>query len=55
MGEAADPEVVAALLTTVGTHPKVFRVVDLITVQLGAEQVFAPFTLEFPDEMTVQT
>lgn len=53
MGEAADPEVVAALKATVGTHPQVRRVVDLITVQLGAEQVFAAFTLEFPDEMTI--
>jgi divalent metal cation (Fe/Co/Zn/Cd) transporter len=53
MGEAADPEVVAALMTTVGAHPKVLCVVDLITFQLGAEQVFAAFTLEFSDEMTV--
>ncbi|MEO8242364.1 MAG: cation diffusion facilitator family transporter [bacterium] len=53
VGEAADPEVVAALKATVGAHPQVHRVVDLITVQLGAEQVFAAFTLEFPDEMTI--
>jgi cation diffusion facilitator family transporter len=53
VGEAADPEVVAALRATVGGHPQVRRIVDLITVQLGAEQVFAAFTLEFPDEMTV--
>jgi len=53
VGEAADPEVVAALMTTVGAHPKVLRVVDPVTVQLGAEQVLAAFTLEFPDEMTV--
>ena len=53
VGEAADPEVVAALQATVGAHPQVRRVVDLITVQLGADQVFAAFTLEFPDEMTV--
>jgi len=32
---------------------QVLRIVDLITVQLGAEQVFAAFNLEFPDEMTV--
>ncbi len=24
-----------------------------MTVQLGADQVFAAFTLEFPDEMTI--
>jgi cation diffusion facilitator family transporter len=53
VGEAADAEVVAALRATVGAHPQVRRIVDLITVQLGAEQVFAAFTLEFPDEMTV--
>ncbi len=53
VGESADPEVVAALLATVGAHPQVRRIVDLITVQLGAEQVFAAFTVEFPDEMTV--
>lgn len=53
VGEAADPEVVAALQATVGAHSQVRRVVDLVTVQLGAEQVFAAFTLEFPDEMTV--
>lgn len=53
VGEAADPAVVTALRTTVGAHPQVRRIVDLITVQLGAEQVFAAFTLEFPDEMTV--
>ncbi|MGV8987196.1 MAG: cation diffusion facilitator family transporter [Cypionkella sp.] len=53
VGEAADPEVVAALQATVGKYPKVRRVVDLITVQLGADQVFAAFTLEFPDEMTI--
>jgi cation diffusion facilitator family transporter len=53
VGETADAEVVAALRTTVGAHPQVRRVVDLLTVQLGAEQVFAAFTLEFPDEMTI--
>lgn len=53
VGEAADPEVVAALRATVGTYPQVRHIVDLITVQLGADQVFAAFTLEFPDEMTV--
>jgi len=53
VGETADAEVVAALRATVGAHPEVRRIVDLITVQLGAEQVFAAFTLEFPDEMTV--
>jgi cation diffusion facilitator family transporter len=53
VGETADPEVVAALRATVGAHPQVRRIVELITVQLGAEQVFAAFTLEFPDEMTV--
>lgn len=53
VGETADPDVVAALRATVGAHPQVRRIVDLITVQLGAEQVFAAFTLEFPDEMTV--
>lgn len=53
VGETADPEVVAALRATVGAHPQVRRIVDLITVQLGAEQVFAAFTLEFPDEMTI--
>jgi hypothetical protein len=53
VGEAASAEVVAALRATVAAHPQVRRIVDLITVQLGAEQVFAAFTLEFPDEMTV--
>jgi divalent metal cation (Fe/Co/Zn/Cd) transporter len=53
VGEAADPEGVAALRATVGAHPQVRGIVDLITVQLGAEQVFATFTLEFPNEMTV--
>lgn len=53
VGETADAEVVAALRATVGAYPQVRRIVDLITVQLGAEQVFAAFTLEFPDEMTV--
>jgi len=53
VGETADAEVVAALRATVGAHPKVRRIVDLITVRLRAEQVFAAFTLEFPDEMTV--
>ncbi len=53
VGETADAEVVAALRATVGGHPEVQRIVDLLTVRLGAEQVFAAFTLEFPDEMTV--
>ncbi len=53
VGEAAAPDVVAALRATVGAHPQVRRIVDLITVQLGAKEVFAAFTLEFPDEMTV--
>jgi len=53
VGESANAEVVAALRATVGAHPEVRRIVDLITVQLGAEQVFAAFTLEFPDEMTI--
>lgn len=53
VGESANAEVVAALRATVGAHPEVRRIVDLITVQLGAEQVFAAFTLEFPDKMTV--
>ncbi|MEM5472233.1 cation diffusion facilitator family transporter [Hoeflea sp. AS60] len=53
VGEAANPEVVEALRSTVGKHPEVRRIVDLLTVQLGADQVFAAFTLEFPDEMTV--
>ncbi len=53
VGETAEAEVVAALRTTVAAHPKVRRIVDLITVQLGAEEVFAAFTLEFPDEMTI--
>ncbi len=53
VGETADAEVVAALRATVDAHPQVRRIVDLITVQLGTEQVFAAFTLEFPDEMTV--
>lgn len=53
VGEAADREVVAALRATVSTYPQVRHIVDLITVQLGADQVFAAFTLEFPDEMTV--
>ena len=37
VGETADPEVAAALRTTVGSHPQVRRIVDLITVQLGAD------------------
>ena len=53
VGDAADPEVVTALRATVGAHPQVRHVVDLITVQLGADQVFAAFTLKFPDEMTI--
>lgn len=53
VGEAADPEVVAALRATIAKHPQVRRVVDLLTVQMGAEQVFAACTLEFSDEMTV--
>ena len=53
VGETANAEGVAALRATVGAHPKVRRIVDQITVRLRAEQVFAAFTLEFPDEMTV--
>ena len=53
VGETANAEVVAALRATVGAHPQVCRIVDLITVQLGADQVFAAFTLEFPDELTI--
>lgn len=53
VGETAGAEIVAALRATVGAHPKARRIFDLITTRLGAEQVFAAFTLEFSDEMTV--
>ena len=53
VGEAAAPETVEALKATVGAQAEVRRIVDLITVQLGADEVFAAFTLEFPHEMTV--
>jgi divalent metal cation (Fe/Co/Zn/Cd) transporter len=53
LGEAADPDLVRTLRETVEAHPQVRRVTDILTVQMGVDQVFAALSVEFPDEMRI--
>lgn len=55
LGEAADPDLVRTLRETVEARPEVRRVTDIVTVQLGVDQVFAALSVEFPDAMTIPT
>lgn len=52
-GEAADRELADTLRTAVEGHPEVQRVTDIVTVQIGVDQVFAAVSVEFPDDMKI--
>jgi cation diffusion facilitator family transporter len=52
IGEPANPEVQESILRIAGAQPEIVRANGVVTVQLGANEVFAALSAEFDDALT---
>ncbi len=53
-GEAADPEVIEAVRGIIGDEPRVAQVNDILSMQLGPEDVLIAASLDFENEVTAE-